>query len=109
MTHYKTGVSPKNNKIGAFVGELYRCHHFTTTDEASDHAIENSKQIFFNNKYPVNLLNQNITEVQNVNFQKSDNLERRQADLDNPDFDNYSFHFHTQARDAQMFLLPITR
>ena len=93
MTNYKTGVSPKNHKIGAFVGELYRCHHSTTTDEARDQDIENSKQIFLKNQYPVNLLDQKISEVRN--FQKSDYSERRQADLDNPDFDNYSLSLGT--------------
>jgi hypothetical protein len=28
MTNYKTGFSPKNYKIGAFVGDLYRCHQW---------------------------------------------------------------------------------
>ena len=91
MTNYKTGVSPKNYKIGAFVGELYRCHHSTTTDLARNQAIEKSKQIFLKNQFPINLLNQKISEVRNRNFQKSDYSQRRQADLDNPDFENYSF------------------
>ena len=34
LVNYRTGVSPKNYKIGTFVGELYRCHHSTTTDDA---------------------------------------------------------------------------
>ena len=84
MTNYKTGVSPKNYKIGAFVGELYRCHHSTTTDLARNQAIEKSKQIFLKNQYPINLLNQKISEVRERNFQKSDYSQRRQADLDNP-------------------------
>ena len=91
MTNYKTGVSPKNYKIGAFVGELYRCHHSTTTDDARDRAIEKSKSIFLKNQYPLNLLNQKISEVRDRNFQKSDFAKKRQADLDNPDFENYTF------------------
>ena len=54
LVNYRTGVSPKNYKIGTFVGELYRCHHSTTTDDARDRAIEKSKNIFLKNQYPLN-------------------------------------------------------
>ena len=37
------------------------------------------------------MLDQKIAEVQNRNFQKSDYAEKRIADLENPDFDNYTF------------------
>ena len=90
MTNYKTAVSPKSYKIGAFVGELYRSHHSTTTDEARDRAIEKSKEIFLKNQYPLNLLEQKISEVRNRNFQKSNYAENRKADLENPDFEHYN-------------------
>ena len=91
MINYKTGVSPKSYKTGAFVGELYRCHHSTTTVEARERAIENSKKKYLKNQYPAHLLEQKITEVKNRNFQKSDYGEKRKADLENPEFENYTF------------------
>jgi hypothetical protein len=91
LVNYRTGVSPKNYKIGTFVGELYRCHHSTTTDDARDRAIEKSKNIFLKNQYPLNLLNSKISEVRERNFQKSDFAKKRQAEIDNPDFENYTF------------------
>ena len=90
MTNYKTAVSPKNYKIGAFIGELYRCHHSTTTVEARDRAIQKSKNIFLKNHYPLNLLNQKIKEVRDHNFQKSEYSKKRQEDLENPNFENYT-------------------
>jgi hypothetical protein len=86
MTNYKTAVPPKNYKIGAFIGEFYRCHHATTTDEATDRAIEKSKNIYLKNHYPLNLLNQKIEEVRDRNFQKSEFSKKRQEDLENPEF-----------------------
>ena len=91
LINYKTGVSPKSYKMSAFTGELYRCHHSTTTDEARDRAIQISRNIYLKNQYPAHLLDQKIAEVQNRNFQKSDYAEKRIADLENPDFDNYTF------------------
>ena len=90
LTNFKTAVSPKSYKLGAFIGELYRCEHSRTTDEARDRAIEKSKSIFLKNHYPLNLLNQKIEEVRNRNFQKSDYSKKRQDDLDNPNFENYT-------------------
>ena len=42
LTNFKTAVSPRSYKIGAFIGELYRCNHSTTTGKARDRAIEKS-------------------------------------------------------------------
>ena len=69
---------------------IYRCHHSTTTDLARDRAIENSKSIFLKSQYPLYLLEQKITEVRKRNFQKSDYAEKRRADLENPDFEQYT-------------------
>ena len=45
-------VFPKNYKIGALIGELYRFHHLTTTVEARDRAIEKFEYIFLKNHFP---------------------------------------------------------
>ena len=52
MTNYKTAVFPKSYKIGAFIGELYRCNHSTTTDEARDRAINKSKKYLSEKSLP---------------------------------------------------------
>jgi hypothetical protein len=103
MTNYKTAVSPKSYKIGAFIGELYRCHHSTTTVDARDRAIENSKNIFLKNHYPLNLLNQKIKEVRDRNFQKSEYSKKRQEDLENPNFENFTLSLtYTSLRCSQV-------
>jgi hypothetical protein len=81
MTNYKTAFSPKNYKIGAFIGELYRCHHATTTDAARDRAIEKSKNIYLKNHYPLNLPNQKIKEVLDRNFKNRNFLKNRKKTL----------------------------
>ena len=91
LINYKTGVSPISYKISAFVGELYRIHHSTTTEVAKNLAIENSKNTYLKNQYPLHILNNKISEVRGRDFQKSPYAEIRKADLENPDFTHYSF------------------
>jgi hypothetical protein len=91
LINFKTGVSPISYKISAFVGELYRIHHSTTTEVAKNLAIENSKKTYLKNQYPLHILNNKIAEVRGRNFQKSSSAEIRKADLENPDFTHYSF------------------
>ena len=90
LINYKTGVSPISYKMSAFTGELYRCHHSTTSDVARDQAIEKSKQIYLKNQYPLHILNRKITEVRDRDFQKSDYAKKRQAELENPDLEHYT-------------------
>jgi hypothetical protein len=65
--------------------------HSTTIDDARDHAIKKCKHIFLKNQYPLNLLYPKISELRERNFQKSDFAKKRKAELDNPDFENYTF------------------
>ena len=90
LTNFKTGVSPKSYKISSFVGEIYRCHHSTTTVEARERAIEQSKKIFLKNKFPRSLLEQKISEVRNRDFRPSNRKEKRKEDLENPDFEHHT-------------------
>ena len=46
-------VSPKGYKILTLVGELYRCNNTTTTPEALDRALKDTKNIFLKNQYPL--------------------------------------------------------
>jgi hypothetical protein len=80
LVNYKTGVSPKNYKIGV-----------TTPQPQMTLEVAQSKNIFLRNQYPLNLLNSKISEVRERNFQKSDFAKKRQAEIDNPDFENYTF------------------
>ena len=64
LINFKTGVSPKNYKIGAFMGELYRCHHSSTTTEARDRAMEISKQIYSKINFPVVCLNKKLKKFE---------------------------------------------
>ena len=91
LINFKTGVSPKNYKIGAFMGELYRCHHSSTTTEARDRSIEISKQVYLKNQFPRYLLEQNIKEVRNRDFRPSNRKEKLKEDMENPDFEHHSF------------------
>ena len=91
LINFKTGVSPKNYKKEPFMGELYRCHHSSTTTEARDRAIEISKQIYLKNQFPRYLLEQKIKEVRNRDFRPSNRKEKLKEDMENPDFEHHSF------------------
>ena len=42
LINYRTGVSPKKQKISTLTGELYRCHYTTSTPLALDLALNNT-------------------------------------------------------------------
>ena len=69
-----------------------------TTVEARDRAFQISKNIYLKNQYQAHLLEQKIAEVPNRIFEKSDNGEKREADLENPEFDNFIFLYRNIVR-----------
>ena len=85
LINFRTGVSPKNQKISTLTGELYRCHHTTSTPQALDLALNSTKKIFLKNQYPEKLINQKIRDVKIKNFPPSESKARREETLKNPD------------------------
>ena len=90
LVNYHTSVSPKSYKISTLVGELYRCNNTTSTSVARDAAIENTKNIFLKNRFPIKLINQKISELKNKDFRPSDGKQRRQEEFDDPDLDHHT-------------------
>ena len=60
LLNFKHAVSPEGQKISTLVGELYRCNNTTTTPEALNLALKNTKNFFLKNQYPEKLKNPEI-------------------------------------------------
>ena len=49
LLNFRNGISPKSYEISTLVGELYRCNNTTSTPDALDRALTNTKNIFLKN------------------------------------------------------------
>ena len=90
LLNFKHAVSPKGQKISTLVGEIYRCNNTTTTPEALDLALKNTKNIFLKNQYPEKLINQKINNLQFKEFPPSQSKARRNEELKNPEIVNHT-------------------
>jgi ribosomal protein S18 len=88
--NYKHSVAPLTYKKSTLIGELHRCNNTTTTPEARDKALFETREIFLNNGYPKSLIMENMSQLINRNFEPSDMKAKRLADSQNPDY-----HFYT--------------
>jgi hypothetical protein len=90
LVNFKHAVLPKGQKISTLVGELYQCNNTTTTPEALDLALKNTKNIFLKNQYPEKLINQKINNVKFKEFSPSQSKARRNKELKNTEIINHT-------------------
>jgi hypothetical protein len=83
IINFKHAVTSKGQTISTLVGELYQCNHTTSTPEALDTALFNTKNIFLKNQYPEKLINQKIKELKTKKFPPSQSKARRAEELKN--------------------------
>ena len=90
LLNFRNGVSPKGYKISTLVGELYRCNNTTSTPEALNKALNDTKNIFLKNQYPLKLINQKISELKIKKFPPSQSKARRDEELKNTQNTNFT-------------------
>ena len=91
VVNFKKSISPKNYKWSNFIGEIHRANNTTSTVAARDIAIENTKQIFLKNEFPLAIMDQKIFEIKNRNFAPSEYKLIREQERQNPELE-----FHTK-------------
>ena len=83
IINYKNAVSPIGYKISTLVGELYRCNYTTSTPKALDLALNDTKQFFLKNQYPLKLINKKITNLKTKKFSPSESKAKRSLESQN--------------------------
>ena len=87
-TDFKFDVSPKQQKVGTLVGEIYRINNTSNTPETLAHGLEKLKQKYLKNNFPEKLVSEKIHEVQNRNFEKSEYRREINEKIKNTSFDD---------------------
>jgi hypothetical protein len=102
--NYQIEVSPKGYKISTLVGELYRCNNTPSTSEALDRALDVTKNIFLKNQFPLKLINEKISNLENKKFPPSESKARRIEKLKKTE-NTTQLVFRSLVFDAQLLLI----
>ena len=68
VLNYKSALAPISYKRSTLIGELHRSNNTTTTPEAQKKALDETREIFFKNGYPLSLIDEKMTELINANW-----------------------------------------
>ena len=66
--NFKHSTTPMKYKISTLVGEIFRAARCTTTDNEREIALNDVKETFLKNGYPLYLINRKIKEIRNKNL-----------------------------------------
>ena len=100
LTNFKS-ETPKKYKISSLMGSIYRVNDTTSNENELENGLKDLKMNFINNGYPINLVNEKVTEIKNRDFKpKERKIDWKKEIRENPDR-NFTFNIDFTATRCQ--------